>query len=63
MNLLTYIFDNDNPIKPGDHVDGLKDGTMSRDVQWNVQYEKSLIQPVREVIDVNTGEFASGTRH
>ena len=62
-NLLTYIFDNDNPIKPGDHVDGLKDGTMSRDVQWNVQYENSLIQPIREVIDINTGEFASGTRH
>ena len=62
-NLLIYIFDNDNPIKPGDHVDGLKDGTMSRDVQWYVRYEKSLIQPVREVIDINTGEFASGTRN
>ena len=61
-NLLIYIFENDNPIKPGDHVDGLKDGKISADVQWNVQYEKSLIQPVREVIDINTGEFASGTR-
>ena len=61
-NLLLYIYDNDNPIKPGDHVDGLKDGMMSRDVQWNVQYENSLIQPIREVIDINTGEYASGKR-
>ena len=61
-NLLLYIYDNDNPIKPGDHVDGLKDGTMSREVQWNVQYENSLIQPIREVIDINTGEYASGKR-
>ena len=61
-NLLTYIYDNDNPIKPGDHVDGIKDGSMCRDVQWNVRYERSLIQPVRDVIDVNMNEFASGQR-
>ena len=61
-NVLSYIFDNDNPIKPGDHIDGIKDGKMSMDVQWNVQYEDSLIQPIREVIDINMGEYASGTR-
>ena len=61
-NVLSYIFDNDNPIKPGDHIDGIKDGKMSTDVQWNVQYEDSLIQPIREVIDINMGEYASGTR-
>jgi len=27
-----------------------------------VQYESSLIQPVREVIDINMGEYASGNR-
>ena len=61
-NVLSYIFDNDNPIKSGDHIDGIKDGKMSMDVQWNVQYEDSLIQPIREVIDINMGEYASGTR-
>lgn len=61
-NLLSYIFDNENPIKSDDHIDGIKDGQMSREVQWNVQYESSLIQPVREVIDVNMGEYASGIR-
>lgn len=63
-NVLTYIFDFDeeNPLKAGDTVDGIADGQMSRDVQWKVQYEESLIQPIREVVDVNMGEFASGSR-
>ncbi|MCI6498069.1 DUF4261 domain-containing protein [Lachnospiraceae bacterium HCP1S3_C3] len=63
-NVLTYIFDFDeeNPLKAGDTVDGIADGQMIRDVQWKVQYEESLIQPIREVVDVNMGEFASGSR-
>ncbi|MBO5146525.1 MAG: DUF4261 domain-containing protein [Lachnospiraceae bacterium] len=61
-NFLSYIFDANNPIKPQDHIDGIKDGNMSRDVQWIVQYEESLIQPLREVIDINMGEYAAGKR-
>lgn len=61
-NVLSYIFDNNNPIKPNDHIDGIKDGRMSREVQWKVRYERALIQPVREVIDINMGEYASGKR-
>lgn len=62
-NVLIYMFENDNPIKDGDHIDGLVDGRMSQDVQWNVQYEESLIQPVREVIDINPGVYAAGDRN
>lgn len=61
-NVLSYMFARENPIKSGDHIDGLKDGRMCRDVQWNVRYEGALIQPLREVIDFNMNEFASGTR-
>lgn len=61
-NLLSYIYDNENPIKNGDHIDGIVDGHMSQELQWTVQYEDSLIQPIREVIDVNMGEYASGNR-
>lgn len=61
-NVLSYIYDNDNPIKDGDYIDGLVDGRISQDVQWNVHYENSLIQPIREVIDVNMQEYASGNR-
>lgn len=61
-NVLSYIYDNNNPIKNGDHIDGLVDGKMSQDVQWNVQYENSLIQPIREVIDINMREYAAGNR-
>lgn len=61
-NVLSYMFAHENPIKSGDHIDGVKDGRMCRDVQWNVRYEGALIQPLREVIDFNMNEFASGTR-
>ncbi len=61
-NLLSYIYNYDNPIEDGDHVDGIADGQMCCDIQWNVQYESSLIQPIRDVIDINMGEYASGNR-
>ena len=35
---------------------------MSQNVQWKVRYENSLIQPVREVLDVNTNEYTAGQR-
>lgn len=37
-------------------------GDMSREVQWKCNYENSLIQPVREVIDIYMNEYASGER-
>ncbi|MBO4458327.1 MAG: DUF4261 domain-containing protein [Butyrivibrio sp.] len=61
-NMLSYIYNNENPIKSGDTIDGIKDGKMDQNTQWTVQYEEALIQPIREVIDVNMGEYASGTR-
>lgn len=61
-NMLSYIYDKDCPIKSGDVIDGIKDGKMSYDVQWKCRYEQSLIQPVREVLDVCMNEYASGTR-
>lgn len=61
-NLLSYIYENENPIKSHDHIDGIDGDVMSKEIQWNLQYENSLIQPVREVIDVNMGEYASGNR-
>ena len=61
-NMLSYIYHNENPIKSNDHIDGIGSNDISRNVQWNLQYENSLIQPIREVIDVNMGEYASGSR-
>ncbi|MBP3384628.1 MAG: DUF4261 domain-containing protein [Firmicutes bacterium] len=61
-NVLSYLYDAENPLKSGDRIDGIKEGEMSMDVQWKVQYENALIQPVREVIDFNMGEYAAGTR-
>ncbi len=61
-NLLTYIFDNDCPFQSGHTVDGVVNGQMSRDLQWKVQFEDSLIQPKRPLMDVNMGSLAAGNR-
>lgn len=61
-NIASYIFDNDNPIKNGDRIDGIVNGQFDQSVQWNCQYEEALIQPVRQVIDVCMGGFAAGGR-
>ena len=62
-NLASYQFNSEFPIKSGDTVDSLdRNGNMQWEPQWKTQYEDSLIQPVRLVLDVNCGEFAAGTR-
>ena len=59
-NVLSYILANDNPIKDGETVDGVKNGKMSRRIQWTCQYENSLIQPPSDVIEINMGKYAPG---
>ena len=61
-SVLYYIFEHDNPIDDGQTIAGLENGNLNPDIKWKVQYEDSLIQPVRTVIDINLGEYASGTR-
>ena len=46
--MLYYIFEHDNPIGDGQTIAGLENGDMNPDIQWAVQYEDSLIQPVRD---------------
>lgn len=63
-NLASYQFNNDFPIKSGDTVDSLdQNGAMQWEPQWKTQYEDSLIQPIRTVLDINCGEFAAGQRN
>ena len=61
-NLLSYIYDTNCPIESGDKIDGIKEGKISPDVQWECRYEDALVQPVRLVLDVHMGEYASGKR-
>ncbi len=55
-NVLSYLFANGNPIQENDTIDGM----MGE--QWHCHYEDALIQPVREVIDIDMNAFASGNR-
>lgn len=61
-NTASYIFDGNKVIESGDNIDGVKNGKIDRSVQWKCQYENSLIQPLRPVIDICMGEYASGKR-
>lgn len=59
---LSYIYDNENPIKDGEPIDGIVDGALSRDVMWKCQYELAIIEPEREVLDIYMNEYAAGGR-
>ena len=61
-NTASYIFSGNSVIESGDNIDGIKDGKIDRSVQWKCQYENSLIQPLRPVIDICMNEYASGKR-
>ena len=62
-NIASYQFDNDFPIKSGDSIDSIdENGAMKSTPQWKVQYENSLVEPLRTVLDINCGEYAGGNR-
>ena len=60
--IASFIYNNNNPVNENDSVDGIKNGEFDPDTEWKCRYEESLIQPVRTVIDINTGEYARGVR-
>ncbi len=62
-NIADYQFENEFPIKSGDTVDSLDgNGRMQWEPQWKTQYENSLIDPIRTVLDVNCAQYAAGNR-
>lgn len=61
-NVASYIFDNHNPIAEGNTVDGIAEGNLDSDIQWQCHYEDALIEPARPVIDICMNEYASGSR-
>jgi len=62
-DIAMYQFVNDLPIKDDETVAGFDaDGNMQKNIRWKCQYEMALIEPRREVLDVNTGDFAAGNR-
>ncbi|MGD9644928.1 MAG: DUF4261 domain-containing protein [Pirellulales bacterium] len=58
FNTAVYIFENGPVIESGHSVAGIEP-----DSKWLCQFENSLLEPKREVLDVNPGEpFAAGNR-
>ena len=63
-NIASYQFDNDFPMKSGDTIDSIdENGRIQTTPQWPVQYEDSLVDPLRMVLDINCGEHAGGNRN
>lgn len=62
-NIASYQLEHDVPIKNNETVDGFdENGRIDRKIQWTCRYESSLIQPIREVLDIEAGSYAAGTR-
>lgn len=57
-NMAYYIFDNGDIIQDGETVQGIKP-----EDRWKCMHEVALLEPKREVIDINPGRsFAAGNR-
>ena len=62
-NVASYQFENGFPIENGETIDSMdEDGNMQRLHQWTVQYEDSMVEPLRTVLDICCGEYAGGNR-
>lgn len=62
-NIASYQFDNGFPIQSGETIDSIdENGNIQMKPQWPVQYENSLIDPPRSVLDINCGKYAGGKR-
>lgn len=62
-SIAQYQFDNNFPIKDGETVDSIdENGNIQWEPQWKTQYEISIVDPKRPVLDVNCGKFAGGKR-
>lgn len=58
FNAAVYIFDNGAVIESGQTIAGIE-----ADSKWRCQFEDSLVEPAREVLDLNPGEpYAAGGR-
>jgi len=62
-NVASYIFSSEQEINNGETIDGLDNNTTSQDVQWKCQYEESLVQPKRVVLDICPTGYAAGNRN
>ena len=59
FNTAVYLVENGDVIESGQTIAGI-----SQDEMWQCQHEDSLLEPNRQLIDVNPGtEFAAGERN
>jgi hypothetical protein len=62
-DVAVYQFDNEFPIKSGETIGSIdEEGNMQSNPKWSVQYEDSMVDPMRTVLDICCGEFAGGNR-
>lgn len=61
-NMASYLLEGDAPIKDGDTIDGIAEGVIVQNIQWQCHFENAIIGPARAVLDVCMGEFAAGNR-
>jgi hypothetical protein len=58
FNAAVYIFENGAVIETGHTMEGIEPGS-----RWRCQFENSLLEPKRNVLDFNPGKpYAAGNR-
>jgi hypothetical protein len=58
FNTAVYIFENGVVIETGHTIEGIEPGS-----KWHCQFENSLLEPKRNVLDLNPGKpYAAGNR-
>jgi hypothetical protein len=59
FNTAVYLFENGPVIESGNTIEGAEPGS-----KWVCQFENSLLEPTRELLDLNPGKtYAAGARH
>lgn len=62
-NVARYQLENGFSIESGETIDSIDEGgNIQVAPQWTVQYEDSIAEPLRTVLDICCGEYAGGNR-
>lgn len=54
-----YLLENDCPIKNGETISGISNGDFNPDLKWKCHYQDSILEPIREVLDIHMNEYAA----
>ncbi|ONI43984.1 hypothetical protein AN640_05960 [Candidatus Epulonipiscium fishelsonii] len=61
-NICEYLFDKGPILKNGENVCGVSDQGFDKELHWRCTEETSILAPERPVINIHTGQYATGNK-